>query len=814
MKPKQFGTFLAAFAAVLSLAVIPAHAVTFTDIANHWAKDYIEDMAERGLAKGWEETGSNGEGLGVFRFDPDRPRSYAETLLFCARAMGISSSVQAEVEDDLGETVREILPEDIASWKGAVREFSVDVAAGVIDLDELNELNEINPASVTLDNKGKVVSSSSYLWWRISREELCLYLVRAMQLEVLAQSLSDYSLDRYEDADQISEYLRPYVYILTNYGIVEGNDQHRFNPKKEVSRAEMTTMLSRILREMERRGISVELSEYTTYPWTGGIIEAAAPTKDDVTVVTLRSPLMQQQTRWSIPEKAEIYLDNMAGSVSDLKADRYVRLNLDSEGRVTSARLGGELSRYDGSIEDLTDGNLTVSTGDGVRTFQIDRFTEVAVGQNVGDRSLIDSEAGYTDAECWLDEMDHLAAVRLEGGTHTVEGLIRSVSAGEDEASIVEVLLFNGVTYTYVIPAESPVTVDGRLRDLTSRNVGQYIQLRVRDETADQATQASVDTLSNYLQGPIKKVGTVGSARGVTIGDVLSGKEETCTVGSSTSIVYYDTEGKKQDKTRADVQKGWYVTVLLGTGENETVASFMAAYPGTVTRDGVLTSISRGETTVLEITSSDESVMNYSLNMEQLPDITRAGKSASIADLRTGDQLELTIVYNEITRIDATAQEADLSGTLTGVHSTLKGTTIEVKLTNGDTETYTVTDTMTISQNGSLTNLSSLKPGQTLALVTNDGKLISVDITASSISASSVAGKVWQAATGSTGDVNILLDDDESTPLRVVVTRDTKILSAVTGETLSLSDLTTGSRITARGGYDSGAFRATVILRE
>ena len=80
------------------------------------------------------------------------------------------------------------------------------MSAGIISVSEL-----------------EAMCSSGALLKSITRENLSMYLVRAMQQEPMAQNLTSYSMS-FADTASISQVLRPYVYLLNTYGIVQGND--------------------------------------------------------------------------------------------------------------------------------------------------------------------------------------------------------------------------------------------------------------------------------------------------------------------------------------------------------------------------------------------------------------------------------------------------------------------------------------------------------------------------------------------------------------------------------------------------------------
>ena len=100
----------------------------------------------------------------------------------------------------------------------------------------------------------EAMCSSGALLKSITRESLSMYLVRAMQLEPMAKNLTNYSMS-FADTASISQALRPYVYLLNTYGIVQGTTANQFMPQGSLTRAEMATMLRRAIDFMDEQGI-------------------------------------------------------------------------------------------------------------------------------------------------------------------------------------------------------------------------------------------------------------------------------------------------------------------------------------------------------------------------------------------------------------------------------------------------------------------------------------------------------------------------------------------------------------------------------
>lgn len=790
MKLKRIGALVLTLALALSLTTVPAHALAFSDVTeDFWGYEDITKMSNLGYAKGYDD--------GTFK--PNGRMTAAETLLFCARATGVDSVTQAKIAEDRKEEMTQTLPTSNNMNVWAAAEMALAVETGVLSLAELEALSSVDPKTT-----GSATGERTYLEETMSRENICMYLVRAMQLEPLARSLSNYSLS-YADKSDIAPALQPYVYVLTNFGIVQGKDGGLFDPQGAVTRAEMTTMLSRALTFMTEAGIVTELSEYTDYDWRAGVISTVTNAADGTIILALQSELSGTQS-YSIPATAKIYNDNMLTSSTALRAGQQARLNLNSNGAVREVRLSGTVSTYSGTISDLTDNQLTLLINGVAHSLTIDRFTEVSVGKTVGDRSLIDEDAGYTAATCTVDEMGHLAAVRFSGGTQLMSGLVESVTTIGNNTTL-GVSAFNGVVYHYSVPAGTTVTVNGVLGSLSSAHVGKYVQLRVGTDN-NQLASIAVDTVSTFIQGPIRRQSS-GNNKGITIADSFRDNKESTYVVSPSAPVTYDG----QPVTTSSIQVGWYATVLI----SNNVVVQMDAFPGSTTVEGTLSSIVYGNPlTTIQVTLEDDSVVSYSLDITALPTITRGGKTGAITELVTGDQVTVTIRYNEVDRIEATPQTADLTGVIEEISMTSSGVTMKVKLSDGGITTYAVSDGISVTQNGKASNIYELKPGFTIAMVTDGDRVVSIDVTAVASSSTELTGTVLLTSNTS-GSKTITLqvvDSMGKTNLVVLDVRNANLMN-LAGNSLSLgSGFAAGDTIRAFGSYDGATFIATIVIKQ
>ncbi|MBQ3226644.1 MAG: S-layer homology domain-containing protein [Clostridia bacterium] len=171
---------------------------TFPDTVNHWAKDYIEALADKGLFVG-DENGN---------FNPNWGITRQEMAVVLVRMMGF--------EAELGSTA------DVTySDKDAIAAWAYDYVALLSEKGIYTGYDdgEFKPLRV------------------LSREEIVALAMRLFGLNHADATLT------YRDAEHIGEWSRKYIGQATSLGIVEGTEDKMFLPKRDVTRAEASKIL-------------------------------------------------------------------------------------------------------------------------------------------------------------------------------------------------------------------------------------------------------------------------------------------------------------------------------------------------------------------------------------------------------------------------------------------------------------------------------------------------------------------------------------------------------------------------------------------
>ena len=185
--------------------------VEFKDVANHWAKDAVNDMGSRLVI------GGAGEG----RFNPDRDITRAEFAAIVVRALGLKPAQGTSSYADV----------DSEAWY-----YTAVETARTYKLVSGYANGEFRPAE------------------RITREQALVILAQATRLTGLQEKLQTAALpalDGFSDADQISAWAKASVAEGLRAELVTGRKDNRLAPKSYISRAEVAVLVQRLLKKSD-----------------------------------------------------------------------------------------------------------------------------------------------------------------------------------------------------------------------------------------------------------------------------------------------------------------------------------------------------------------------------------------------------------------------------------------------------------------------------------------------------------------------------------------------------------------------------------
>ena len=189
--------------------------VPFSDIDNHWSKEYVLEASRLGIINGYYDADKD-----EYTFSPNRNATRQEIAVILCRMMGI---------DQLsfnGESLSGVYSDsnDIAEWA-----YNYTKAAYFLKI-MVGSKNE----------EGKTVFNPKAT---ITRQEFFQAVSNLLKLDTAAAA--SYDLSRFKDASSVSNWALAATKAVVKAGVVEGSDGY-LNPKNNITRGEIAKIVSLI----------------------------------------------------------------------------------------------------------------------------------------------------------------------------------------------------------------------------------------------------------------------------------------------------------------------------------------------------------------------------------------------------------------------------------------------------------------------------------------------------------------------------------------------------------------------------------------
>ncbi|MNI08022.1 Endo-1,4-beta-xylanase A precursor [compost metagenome] len=186
------------------------HPLEFNDVANHWAKNAVNNMGSRMVING------TGEGL----FSPEKDITRAEFAAILVRGLGIKPENGATAFSDV---------KNLDWYSSAVKTaYTYHLISGFED-------GTFRPMD------------------KITREQAMTMLAKAMEITGLNAKLSvqsaDAALRPYDDAEGVSAWAKSSVANSVQAGLVSGRSGAELAPKDYITRAEVAAIIQRLLQK-------------------------------------------------------------------------------------------------------------------------------------------------------------------------------------------------------------------------------------------------------------------------------------------------------------------------------------------------------------------------------------------------------------------------------------------------------------------------------------------------------------------------------------------------------------------------------------
>ena len=227
-------------AAVISVSMLmtsAAYAADFNDTTNHWARNEISILSDKGIVNG----------VGAGWFDPDGEVTRAQYLKMVMQAVGIPTveyrageCLDASANDWFGPYLQSALD------KGLIPQEMVAGYKGIVEI-ERNEAGEAIASKVKYSgafNGGISISREEAAYLTMS---LCQYTLNASTMTKLDMNVDNYSFR--DDAD-ISAWTLSAVKLAAANGIINGMENGDFDPAGTTTRAQAAVMINRLINKL------------------------------------------------------------------------------------------------------------------------------------------------------------------------------------------------------------------------------------------------------------------------------------------------------------------------------------------------------------------------------------------------------------------------------------------------------------------------------------------------------------------------------------------------------------------------------------
>lgn len=224
----------------LSFAQMSVFAKTFDDVESDptvsWAKSAINKMTDAGYIKGYDD--------GTFK--PQRPVSKVESLLLISRMIGVEDADYASSVENA-----------VAAFGSTVKKYNTQY------VDEISYLLYHHVLTESDLNTYAASSSSATPLYRYQAATLIAKLIGGTTIDNTGAKLE------YSDANDIPSNAKKYVEYVTENALMTGmgNDENgkpTFSPNTTLTRAQMATLLSRLVDKLDLGRDSGVITEIDT----------------------------------------------------------------------------------------------------------------------------------------------------------------------------------------------------------------------------------------------------------------------------------------------------------------------------------------------------------------------------------------------------------------------------------------------------------------------------------------------------------------------------------------------------------------------
>lgn len=591
-KTKQILTLATTASLLMGSISVPAYAATtFVDINTvTWSgfKPFLNQAAELGLMSGYEENGK--------RYC--KPRN---NVTYCEAVQLMYSIMKAYTKQDVNDAT-------VTKWKPVISAYNIPTWAykatayglenSILTTAELNKLQGGTKAA--------------------NREDVGVIFGKAMDT-VKGYDVKSGATLGYADKDAISATAVPYLELLYRVNLMVGDSDNKFNPKKNITRAEMAVLSVKSYNKLvENKG--TETNRKTA---TGTVADCKTMQNGDIFLTMTASG--SSLSLFGVKGKVTAKYNGQTIALSDIKTGDTVKVTYEgqymSSITVTYSKNGiKQTTEKKYELKDITDSKITVKDGSTEKKFYLDDDVEIRLDgkkSTVSKLSRALEDTSY-DVTLTLDKDEYvLKVVAVVNANNPTDGTVTDV---EDD----KITIKSGKKeYTYTLASDVEVTYNG--------NTMKFSKFQRNYDDSNFVVSLKLD--KNNRVSEIKITSMEDDYNGTLT--FLNSKRIEFTAGSKTyqynlsDDVTVRIDGKKSSVSalRESYRDGKAYTISVDTNRDDEVTEILAVSKFSSNNKGKLSKISKRELTIV----AKEKDYTYSLADDV--DVTINGKNRDVSDL-------------------------------------------------------------------------------------------------------------------------------------------------------------------------------------
>ena len=591
-KTKQILTLATTASLLMGSISVPAYAATtFVDINTvTWSgfKPFLNQAAELGLMSGYEENGK--------RYC--KPRN---NVTYCEAVQLMYSIMKAYTKQDVNDAT-------VTKWKPVISAYNIPTGAykatayglenSILTTAELNKLQGGTKAA--------------------NREDVGVIFGKAMDT-VKGYDVKSGATLGYADKDAISATAVPYLELLYRVNLMVGDSDNKFNPKKNITRAEMAVLSVKSYNKLvENKG--TETNQKTA---TGTVTDCKTMQNGDIFLTMTASG--SSLSLFGVKGKVTAKYNGQTIALSDIKTGDTVKVTYEgqymSSITVTYSKNGiKQTTEKKYELKDITDSKITVKNGSTEKKFYLDDDVEIRLDgkkSTVSKLSRALEDTSY-DVTLTLDKDEYvLKVVAVVNANNPTDGTVTDV---EDD----EITIKSGKKeYTYTLASDVEVTYNG--------NTMKFSKFQRNYDDSNFVVSLKLD--KNNRVSEIKITSMEDDYNGTLT--FLNSKRIEFTAGSKTyqynlsDDVTVRIDGKKSSVSalRESYRDGKAYTVSVDTNRDDEVTELLAVSKFSSNNKGKLSKINKRELTIVA------KEKDYTYGLADDVDVTINGKNRDVSDL-------------------------------------------------------------------------------------------------------------------------------------------------------------------------------------